>query len=327
MDQAEKDRLLKIETKLVNWDYPPQVIIETTSYCNMKCIHCNHRIMKRPRQHMSDELYKKIIDEIADVKPDTEVWPTFYGEALILGEKLFERLRYARDRGLTNQVLNSNGRLLDRKDWIDQILTSGLKRFLLSLDGFTTETFEKIRVGGKRDRIYAAVEKLLKRKKELGLDYPVIQCQFSVMKENEHEVGRFREYWEERNAEVKVRNMLSWTNSGDVVASNLDYNTDFRTACAWANSTAAIHANGNLVTCAADYEGGFIAGNVEDQTIGEIWNGPHYEKVRKVHREHRWHEIPGICKKCPDWQAVGAVYHENKRVGVKEGARPFWDGL
>ncbi|MFH0800856.1 MAG: radical SAM protein [bacterium] len=325
MKQEEKKRLLSIESKLIDWDFPPQIIIETTSYCNMKCVHCNHRVMKRRPQHMRDDLYKKIIDEIAGTNPDTEVWPTFYGEAFILGEKLFERLRYGRDRGLTNQVLNTNGRLLDRKDWIDKILSSGLKRFILSLDGFTKETFEKIRVGGNRDLIYQAVEKLLERKKELGLEYPVIQCQFSVMEQNKHEVEQFKEYWKARNAEVKTRNMLSWTNSGDVIAPNLDYETDFRIACPWANSTAAIHAIGNLVTCACDYEGGFIAGNLENQTISEIWKGGHYMKIRKIHREHKWDELPDICKNCPDWQAVGAVYYENEKTGVKEGTRPFWD--
>jgi radical SAM protein with 4Fe4S-binding SPASM domain len=279
--------------------------------------------MKREKKHMDKNLFKKIIDEIATIAPDTEVWPTFYGEATTLRDDLYELLRYARAKGLNNLVLNSNGRLLHRHDWIDQILTCGLKRFILSLDGFTKETFNKIRVGGDRDKIYSSVEKLLKRKEELGLEFPVIQCQFSIMKENEQEVEDFRKYWEERGAEVKTRNMLSWTNSGDVIAKNLDYKTDFRIACPWAMNTMAIHQNGNVVTCAVDYEGKTIIGNVKEFSLKELWR-KHYEIVRKLHLDNSWEDIPQICKSCPDWQAVGAEYHENKKVKIKKETRPFW---
>ena len=325
--KAEKARLTAIEKKFIDFEFPPQIIIETTSVCNMKCVHCNHKIMERTKTHMDDDIYKRIIDEIAKVAPNTEVWPTFYGEAFTLREKLFERLRYAKSKGLSNLVLNSNGRLLDRENWIDEILTSGLKRFILSLDGFSKEVFEKIRVGGDRDKIYAAVEKLLLRKKELNLDYPVIQCQFSIMEENKHEVEEFKEYWEVRGAEVKTRGMLSWTNSGDVVAPNLDYDTDFRIACGWGNSTMAIHQNGDIVTCAVDYEGRCVIGNVNDYSLLELWDR-HNKIVRKPHKEHRWNDIPEICQTCPDWQAVGATYHENENINQdtkdKKEVRPFW---
>lgn len=323
--QAHKDKLLTIEKGLQVHAFPPQIIIETTSVCNMHCTHCNHKIMKRQKAHMSESLYRKIIDNIAEIAPHTEVWPTFYGEAFALGEVLFERLRYARDKGLSKLVLNSNGKLLGRKDYIDQILTSGLKRFILSLDGFTKETFERIRVGGDRDKIYANVEKLLLRKQELNLEFPIIQCQFSAIDDNALEIADFKEFWESRGAEVKVRNMLSWTNSGDVVAHNLDYDTTFRIACPWGNNTMAIHSNGNIVACAVDYEGHFVAGSADERRLEDIWQNEHYQRLRNVHLEHRWDDLPSVCKTCPDWQAVGAEYHENKHLGqTKEEARPFW---
>lgn len=321
--EETKDKLVRIEEELKEWEFPPQVIIESTSVCNQKCIHCNHRIMERTKKHMDTDLFKKIVDEIVAIEPNTEVWPTFYGEATTLREALYKLLRYGRDKGLINMVLNSNGVLLERHDWIDQVLTSGLKRFILSLDGFSSEVFNKVRVGGNRDRIYASVEKLLQRKEELGLEFPVIQCQFSILDENKHEVEVFKEYWEPKGAEVKTRPMLSWTNSGDVVANNLDYDTKFRVACPWAMNTMAIHQNGNVVTCAVDYEGKCVIGNVKDNSLKELWD-VHQNIVRKPHLENRWSDIPDICKSCPDWQVAGAKYHKNENLELKEEARPFW---
>lgn len=268
---------------------------------------------------MSDRLFRKIVEEIGRVAPDTEIWPTFYGEALILGDKLWAMIDYAAEVGCRNIVLNSNAKLLDRKDHLDRILRSPLKRFILSLDGHTRKTFESIRVGGNRDRIYASVEKLLKMRLERQQKLPVIICQFSAMEENEAEIEAFKNHWKSRAAEVKVRTKLEWTATGSIRSDRIDHTTDFRIACPWGNSTMAIHQNGDVVCCAVDYEGMFKVGNVEEMSVTELWRilG---EKSRKPHREHRWNDLPDVCKGCGDWQAAGAEYEKEK----VEGTRPFW---
>ncbi len=324
MKEAEKAHLLEIESGLREFDFPPQVVIETTALCNFRCIHCNHKDLKRTKGSMDEALFQKIIDEIVRINPETEIWPTFYGEAFILGDRLFERLKYTNARGAKNVVLNSNGSLLHHKDWTDKVLTSGLKRFILSLDGFSKTTFEAIRVGGHREQIYNSVERLLNRKTELQLDYPIIQCQFSLMEQNKHEFEEFKQYWEERGAEVKSRNMLSWTNSGPVIAAGLDYNSDFRITCPWSLSTMAIHYNGDIVACAVDYEGGFIAGNARNQSLQEVWQGTLHE-LRTRQKQHQWQLLPNICQNCPDWQAAGASYYESQQHDVlPKYSRPFW---
>lgn len=331
LDHARFGQLQDLEARLQEWDFPPQVVLENTAFCNFRCAHCNHKELERPRGSMDEGLWRKLVEEIARKAPRTEVWPTFYGEAFVLGERLFERLRWARAQGLENLVLNSNGSLLHRKDWIDQLLQCGLKRFILSLDGYTRETFEAIRVGGQRDAIYAAVERLLARKQELGLEYPVIQCQFSCMPANAHELPDFKAHWEARGAEVKSRAMLSWTNSGSVVAENLDYAAEGRVACAWGNNTLAVHWNGDVVACAVDYAGRVVVGNARHSSLEALWQGP-LRRLRQLHRAHAWEQLPDLCRACPDWQAVGATYHdrsgEQERGSTDAGGRaytrPFW---
>ncbi len=85
----------------------------------------------------------------------------------MLGYKLYAMLDYARRQGLTNVILNSNGSMLSDYH-VEFILESGLEPFILSLDGFSKETFEKIRYTrypkGKFDVVYSNVAKLLERK-------------------------------------------------------------------------------------------------------------------------------------------------------------------
>ena len=249
-------------------------MIENTSICNLTCIHCSHRELQRTRRHMKRELWNKIVEEFGANSPDTEIWPTFYGEALIMGYKseLWDRLDYAAKVGCRNLVLNSNGTLLHRWDNIEKIL--GLAVATLHpqprrpIEGDIRAHSRKGQMGrglsGGRGTVPPAAC-------PRGQKYPVIIAQFSVMKQNAHEVDAYRAYWEARGAEVKVRPMLEWTATGTVRTDTIVHDSEFRIACPWGNNTMAIHQDGSVVCCAVDYEGKVKVGNVNEITVKEAW--------------------------------------------------------
>lgn len=316
-----RQQLLAIEARLRDHSYPPQLVIENTSICNLTCIHCSHVELVRKRRHMGRALWNKIVEEIGANSPETEIWPTFYGEALIMGHgsEIWNRIDYAAKVGCRNLVLNSNGTLLDRWNNIEKILASPLRRFILSLDGLSKETFETVRRKARWEQVFPAVEELCRRRLSSGQAYPVIVAQFSVMKQNAHEVEPFRQYWEARGAEVKIRPMLEWTATGSVRTDTIKHDTSFRIACPWGNNTMAIHQDGSVVACAVDYEGQFKVGSVADMTVKQAWDALG-SQLRALHRAHRWNDIPDLCKGCGDWQVAGAEYDRE----VVEGTRPFW---
>ena len=213
-------------------------------------------------------------------------------------------LEYAKRRGLTRLILNTNGTRFSAEvaAWV---IDSGLDVVIFSLDGFSAPVFERIRVGAHRDDVFANIERLLEIKARLGVDHPRVEVQYSVMDENEHEVDTFRTYWLSRGADVKIREKLTW--GGTVDASNLTPHLR-RIACPWALRTCAIHWNGNVVACAVDYEGRFVAGNLTHRTIAEIWNGPHRE-LQEMHAAHDFEHLPAPCRACLDWQVAGGAEH------------------
>lgn len=275
--------------------------------------------MSRAQQHMEQWLWNKIVEEIGRELPECEVWPTFYGEALILGDELWRRLQYAYDVGCRNLVLNSNGTLLSRNNNIDKVLDSPLRRFILSLDGLSKEVFEKIRYRAKWEQVYSAVAELCRRREQSGVKYPIIVAQFSLMKENAAEVDDYKRFWHGLGAEVKVRPMLEWTATGTVRSDTIVHDSDFRIACPWANNTMAVHQDGRVVTCAVDYDARFVVADLRHQSVREAWQILS-ERLRQPHREHRWSDIPEICKGCGDWQTAGAEYEKE----TTPNTRPFW---
>jgi Predicted Fe-S oxidoreductases len=289
----------------------------------MKCIHCGHKTMSRPKGSMNITLFKKIIDEIAEVNPDTELWMTYYGEALLLRYKLYYMIKYAKEKGLRYVVLNTNGMLLD-DEMSDLIIESGLDRFIFSIDGFTAETYEKIRVGGKRDMVYNNIINMNQKLKQRNLKKPYLEVQFSIMDENEHELTHFLEFWRQQDVYIKLREKLTW--GGTIEAGNLDLNQE-RIACPWAVTNCAVIWNGDLVACAVDYNGKVSCGSLWESSIKELWNGRHQEFV-KLHLEHRFDQLPELCRHCPDWQAVGAETYDGygkidwKQVILEEKSEP-----
>jgi len=284
-------------------EFPRQIIIETTAYCTQKCIHCAHKSLQRKKGNMTMPLYKRIIDEIGKEAPSTEVWMTYYGEALILKYKLFYMIQYAKRRGLSNLVLNTNAMLLN-EEMAEMLIDSELDRFIISMDGFTKETYEKIRVGGKYEEVFGNALGFIQILKARNAAKPTFEMQFSIMDENRHELEDFNKFWVSQGANVKNRPLASW--AGRIKANNLDPSLE-RVPCKWALNHSAILWDGSLVACGVDSEGLFIAGNVNDSTIKGIWNTAH-KAFRQIHMDKKWNDLPEVCKGCLDWQTTDRKY-------------------
>src|SRR5579862_9101073 len=76
---------------------PEIVQIESTNICNAKCVFCPRDDMHRTQGVMSRELFRKIVDECAELGI-THVRMHNYGEAF-LDRYLAEKVRYAKDKG------------------------------------------------------------------------------------------------------------------------------------------------------------------------------------------------------------------------------------
>jgi radical SAM protein with 4Fe4S-binding SPASM domain len=265
---------------------------------------CGHPFMTRKKGKMSMSLFKKIINEIASVNPNTRVWMVFYGEALMLKYKLIWMIHYAKKMGLTDVVLNSNANLLD-EEMAEGLIDAGLDAIYIGIDAFKKESYEKLRVGGDFDKTVKNVNRLLEIKKETGAAKPEVYVQFVEMEDNYSEVEDFKKYWSDRGAVVKIRPKVTW--AGTVAPYNMVEKD--RYPCHWGMQSFNILWDGKVALCAVDYDGRFIGGDVSEQSIQEIWAGK-LKEIRDLHRKGRYDELPEFCCKCKDWQAAQSAYYQ-----------------
>ncbi len=287
--------------------FPKVILLDTTNFCNLKCSMCGHRLMTRKQGKMSMELYRRIIDEIAAEDRFARVWVTFFGESLILQHRLFWQILYAKHKGLTDVVLNSNGTLMDEEVCLC-LIESGLDAIYIGIDAFKPETYDKIRVGGNYHKTAANVNGLLEMKSKLHSPLPKVFVQFVEMAENTAEIADFTKYWTERGAIVKIRPKVTWAGTVDPYKVNHQVN---RYPCYWAMRTFNICWDGRVVLCSVDYDARFVAGDLSrgNQTVKSVWNGG-MKALRDAHQQEEYGKLPDFCRECTDWQMARAKYDE-----------------
>jgi len=289
-------------------DFPKVVLIDTISYCNLKCSMCVHKEMKRRKGIMPWSLFTKIVDEIAETDKNVRLWMIFFGEALLLKRRkptIFDMIAYAKGKGLTEVVLNSNANLLDESA-AKGLICSGLDAIYIGIDAFKPETYAKIRVGGNYEKVVQNTLQLIKLKNSMNSEKPEVFIQFVEMDINQNEKEDFIQFWNQQGAVVKIRPKVSW--AGLIDAPNLVLDREERWPCYWAMRTMSITDTGKVVTCAVDLDAKFIAGDIHDQSLKEVWNG-RLKELRQCHLFKQFHALPENCRECKDWQAARADYY------------------
>lgn len=291
--------LKEISGTLKNLDFPTRFAVEVTAECNLKCYMCHHPNMIRPKGRMPFELWKICADQIAEISPSTQCWFSFCGEPLIEPELLIKMIKYGKSVGLKSLNINTNGMLLT-SDIAVPIIESGVDLIVFGVDGFTAETFEKIRVDAKRDIVYANIEYLIKVRKDYG-SKPEIQVQYIEMEENKHEFEDFKNYWLKKGVTIKARRMLSW---GGQFETHLQVPNEERIPCPWSCTMMHVFWDGRVPRCPGDTEGQEGSGNAWDEPLSVLW-----DKLggnRDLHLQHRFDELPERCHTCTDWMTGSA---------------------
>jgi sulfatase maturation enzyme AslB (radical SAM superfamily) len=296
--------------------FPAVILIDNCNACNLRCSMCDHKHMKRYRkvQLMDMGLYQKLIDEIARENPQARVWEIFFGDPFMCRD-IASRIRYAKEEGLRDVVLNSNGVLMTPERSY-AVIDAGLDAMYVGIDAATEETYNKIRVGGNFMR---AVENVIQYRNllaEHGKADQRLFVQFVISDINEHEVDDFKAFWKDKGINVKVRPKVSW--AGLVDATNLQDNEEvIRRPCYWLMQTINVCADGHVALCSVDVHCRVDCGDANEQSIRELWQG-RLRDYRAMHREGRFDELPDMCRRCSDWQSGYAdfiIAEESKEQG------------
>lgn len=291
---------------------PDIFAIESTNFCNLKCIMCPRGepdLMDRPLGHMSDDLFKKILDGWEFYT--TPAWFHFFGEPL-MHPNLFDQIEYAKRAGVPNLAISSNATLLTKLN-AARLLDSGLDTLMLSIDGNNKETYEKVRKNPAftYEQVVEQVRTFLAMRKRARKTRPHTILQIIVMEETRDELDAFKAFWESEGADqIVVKQYTTWGGQENhepfkdhAVSEQRAWFDSVKLAtrkhpCFYLWSSVVIGWDGRVVPCCFDYNNYAVMGDLQTQTLEEVWNGPEYLAMRAAELEGR-NDNP-LCKNCKE---------------------------
>ena len=264
---------------------PPDIVqIEATNICNAKCTFCPRDDMKRRQGTMEMALFTKIVDECASLGIG-HVRMHNYGEAFV-DRRLPEKIAYAKAKGISEVGVITNGSLLG-PDVAKAVVEAGLDAINISLDAAGKETFESTRLGLKYDKVIANVEGLVRIRRELGRQRPKLILSF-VRQDNSAEEQAFIDHWSTVADKIHITELHNW-------AGTLKRRADVNFPCYRQWLTFTVLWDGRVSLCCADLDGHVVLGDLNTQTIADVWNSEAYRRVRREQLESGG---PAICRSC-----------------------------
>jgi len=246
-------------------------------------------------------LFKKIIDEVKDV--NRHIWLHHFGEPA-LDKNLPAYIKYAKDCGIRTGI-SSNGTKLT-KDISKKIIEAGLDEIIISLDGATRETYNKIRINGEFNDVVKNIENLITAREELGKKNPYIILSIIQMNDTEKELDMFADRWKDTKVDnILLKKFVTWCDQKEGVKDlakkkhMVISEERKRPPCYYLWDSVVVYWDGTVVSCCRDFDGKMIIGNLKNNTLEEIW---HSEKAIAIRERHKQGDFNfSICKACKDY--------------------------
>ena len=296
----EKNIVEKVRNRLFRKpvaDFPKTILIETQFGCNAGCVFCQYPQLKDdlPRGRMTTATFEKIAKECAGRGVERFIL-CLDNEPLMDGsiaEKYAVLKKYCPD---SVRNLTTNASLLTQEK-IDTLLGGRLvNELFLSINGESKEVYEKIMVL-PFEKVFKNLENLcqwLRANPEIKRD---LRVRVNTVKTRlvAPEIPAMTKRWEAEGFEMHVIDM---DNRGDQLdMKELTEEMKPNTTCRRPFHTLVLTWEGQSVICCVDYKREVKLGNIHEQSVYEIWNGPWATQLRKEYLSKNFDNLP-TCATC-----------------------------
>ncbi|GAB6041440.1 radical SAM/SPASM domain-containing protein [Endothiovibrio diazotrophicus] len=280
---------------------PRQVHIENTNHCNAECVMCPHKEMERAKLTMERDLFVKGLEDAGQLGVKW-IQPQFFGEPF-LDKRYREKLEQTLARGF-HVSLFCNGSLLNTRN-AGMLIELGVDELFVSIDSVHPEVYEAIRPGLKYSTVVGNVVALMEEKRRRGVQKPKVTVMFVEFERNHGEVGEYFRFWRDKVDGVNISRSHDWAGAVEVGGKTIAPVKRRRLPCPSLWDQLVVNSSGRVLPCCADYEGKLVLGDINRQSLSEIWQGEALARLRQLHLEGRFDEIP-LCANCypndlPGW--------------------------
>ena len=266
---------------------------------------------------MTMELFHRILDEVKEYAHTMQFY--FQGEPL-LNKQLPEMIARAHQAGLYT-IVSTNAQALT-KDMANQLVKSGLSRIIVSIDGFSEESYSAYRVGGS---LRKALDGLLFLREAKDIHHSPIRIELQVLRlrTNEHEWQWIRQHYKSLGAThlvFKTAQLYNFEHGHPLMPTDERYSRykkiadgtyvhrssplhstpytihrAFGALCLRLWSGCVITTSGDILPCCYDKKHRHALGNITTLSLSEIF---HSSKANNLRKHILKGNLPEMCKNC-----------------------------
>ncbi|MEA2104351.1 MAG: radical SAM protein [Candidatus Cloacimonadota bacterium] len=280
---------------------PSQIQIETVAgLCNLRCIMCTVEQSLR-KGIMHNDTYQNILERFLPYKKHIE-----HVSLLGLGETLIDKdvakkiqLTKTLDGGYKGVGIYTNGMLLTTKLSLE-LLEAKLDTLIVSMDGITKNTQEKIRIGSDVNMIIYNIMQFIQLRNSSKEYSTKIIIRFTEQDINKYQWRDFYIYWKKRLDFNKGDLILNYPvhNVGNMKKSFTPSRYDIAgIKCKEVYDRIIIFLDGKIGLCCGDQFNKYENGNIFESDPIELYNKGHFTHFRN---EMDKGNILGLelCSKC-----------------------------
>ena len=295
---------------------PTFISVEPANICQLRCPECPVGLRKNPTNashYLSMELFENILSQVHATAHTMQFY--FQGEPL-LNQRLPEMIALARKTGLYT-IVSTNANALD-KDTANALIQSGLNRIIVSIDGFSDESYTAYRVGGSLAKALDGL-RFLREAKDRYASSICIELQVLRLRTNEHEWQWIRSHYKRLGATrlvFKTAQLYDYEHGNPLMPSDERYSRykkgadgTYHLHRSWARqhwhthpcfrlwSGCVITTTGDVLPCCYDKTHQYTLGNIQAQSLSAIFQSTKANTLRSKVLKDRKH-LPEMCKNC-----------------------------
>lgn len=299
-----KEGRTKLET-VIPLDTPLILFFDPSSYCNLACKFCpcgnankNLWLENKKPNILSYELFRKVVDDCTKFNKKLKVLRLYKEGEPLLNKRLPDMINYAVKKNIAESIdFTTNGTLLT-PDLNLALIDAGINRINISIEALNAEGYYEIS-GAKIDfnKFLLTLKHLYKNKQQCHI---FIKISDASIRSSE-DAKQFYNIFGEMCDEIAIEHITSvWPEFEPEGSKKINIYGDEQKSlevCPYVFYTICINSDGSVSACLMDWNHKLIVGNVEADSIVDIWDNNIMNRMRIENLKGNRKDL-NVCANC-----------------------------
>jgi radical SAM protein with 4Fe4S-binding SPASM domain len=299
-DRTPLETVIPLKTPFV-------IFVDPSSACNFDCPFCptGHRdLIKETGRFqgvMKLEVFEKIINDLSNFPSPIKVLRLYKDGEPFINKNLAKMISYAKRSGYIDYVDTTTNGSLFSKERLGEIILAGIDKINISVDGLNNQQYKQF-TGFDFDFV-TFVENVKWLYANKGACEIVIKIPGDIL--SEHQKQEFLDIFGNYCDRIFIENFAPCWPEFDVEAHTgvkitegiYQQSISDTEICPYIFYSMSVNADGLVSSCFLDWSRKLIIGDVNTESVSQIWNGNKMNALRLQHLQGERKKNP-VCGSC-----------------------------